>query len=580
MASKKLIKIIKYVTSIQYEQVTNGIPSSWNSDGEAYQILSRLFGEERVSDVTDIELEVLSEHVSTIKESINVLGTHNAPATVLLDFSEYRVTVNLFDDIAPSLENALSAGCKAIVILLPLGKLTEIKNSYYVEQLDKFLKGKTTGLLIVEQDGKYSSIGNYSFQNITECISKLAVLFSQPSQSDFKKYLIKRSDRWFGHFKMKSGVHVRTHYDCYEKILNDNWLYRYVSAESGKFMEEQSPDILIGFGLVSNAVNHLTLSLASEYSIPHLLKTKGEPLNFSNFDGKLKVLLVSDVVLTTTSASQLAEKIEASGHKIVGLLCVLGLQNSKSTFHDCLPIKMLTQLDRPFYLPEEYCPLCDCKYPTTEVKRYEDFRVLPENINAYDFWEAVAESKAFSSIHQELNGRHYTYFIDIRKLLNIYGTSISRQLIHQARNTLEYTAPSVVLFPDSPAACEFAEIISDRLKDSYGELLLQPISDTFLNAITHADRFSPPSDFDVDNVRGASVLVVDDGCCSFDTFSAIEELLKRLKCNLVVYLVILNRSSKEVNARKIKQLGGKFQSYYHWPVKIYPDNNSCLECTG
>lgn len=573
-------QVYKFITDVAYEKVDSGIPASWNDDGSAYKSIYEALEEKRAFDlnIINIEGEKPFQQTEQIKNTIESLATSIRPSSIpLFDFSEFRLTVNLLDDIVEPLKKIFGKLKKGLVILLPLDKLPEVRQSYYLGKLADSIKGKNKGILFVEQNGKTHRLGNYLTINKLLKIEALSESVNIPTEKIFKKHLIQRSQRWFGHFAMTSGVHVRTHYDCHSEILTNNWLFGYAANESGRFIESTKPDIIIGFGLAEVAVTHFTVLLSSKYNIDHMIKSKGITLNFDNHKGVKRVLLVSDIILTGLAATEIATKLEKNGMTIVGLLCVLGLRNSVKSISKISEIKMLTQIDRPFYQPGK-CPLCDCNYPITKVNTVDDFRHLPEKINAYDFWEGVQESTAFSNTHREIHGRHYTYYVDISKLLVIYAESIARQLCYQARNVLELAMPSVILYPEGEAAAILSSKVAHLLKENFGEIIEQPVPRQFLDDINHTAKFMPPDGFDVDSIRHKQVIVVDDGCCSFDTFAAMDELIKRIGSKLVVYCVILNRSTKELYNRKREQYKDRFQCYYHWPVTIYTDKYNCLEC--
>jgi adenine/guanine phosphoribosyltransferase-like PRPP-binding protein len=589
-------QVIKFETKLKYERSSTGIPEDWNAGGEAYRRLQDALGISGDLEIERITLGNLEVHGSEIDSSVRGLRIGKS-AFPILDFSDYRVTINVIDELIPSIERYLARleeeldeaerGKAGIVILLPKGSLTYVRYSELSRDLKSKRKNSRIGVFYVDQGGEVEVCGFSGGEQVLGIqkaggIAGIAELAAPPSVSDFRNYVIERSDRWFGHYVMKSNVHVRTHYDCYSLILKNNWLYEYVSGVAGKVIDKLQPDVLLGFGLVTHEVENLTTSLSAEFRKTGIVEHKGLPLDPESVLEGSRVLLISDVVLTGNSATRMAEKVHSEGGEVVGLLCVVGLSNSVKFFFGERPIVPLVELGREYYYPgENDCPLCRCHYPKKIVKTLDDFRSLPDSINPYDFWEAVREAKAFSSRHEVISGRHYTYYISIEKLFRIYRRSIARQLVHQASDLLERkNSINSIVYPESSAARMLAEEIRDVLKEAVeGKIALHEVSRDALDDFIHQERFVVPRELG-ENLRNKSVLIVDDGCCSFGTFSAMNDLMRRMGCNVMGYMVVLSRASKAEIDEKISHLKGRFQYYYHWPERIYSEEAYCPECSG
>ncbi len=371
---------------------------------------------------------------------------------------------------------------------------------------------------------------------------------------------------------MSSVAHVRTHYDCYHHVLLDNWLSRYVVRQATEIIEELQPDLLVGFGLAETSVFHITSQMGAQFRIRHVMRTPDSLAYLDNIPQKSKVLLVSDMVLTGSTAESLKKEIESADSRVIGLLTLLSLSNSTREFGDDIPVRPICTINRPFYPSENQCPLCRCAYPSIEVHSLSDFRRPYEFIHPYDFWEAVHESRAFSSSHIQREGKHFTYYIDIHRLCKFYAEPIARQMLRQLKTLPSYVKPKAILYPESKAAKVFAQEVARQLHINH----VMSVSREYLSILPRTDHFELPSNLEL--IRGKQILVVDDGCNTLKTISEIEDLLNRSHAISVGYLVILNRANVLLTSRKIRESGGKFQFYYHWPVSVYRNEDDCPEC--
>jgi adenine/guanine phosphoribosyltransferase-like PRPP-binding protein len=572
--------VFEIVAHLEYERPPKCVPPQWNCNGEAYEAIYLAMGRDKSWDKIKIDLKSDS-NLENIRQIIGNINPDSLTAfseiTPILDFSNYRLEVNIFDSLVPALVKLTEKAKDLIILLLPSGYLTSIISSQKLQVLKSHADASKCVFCFVDPDGSLYKISKDNNHELMDRIKALSLLADFPTPDGFRKLLIKKSQRWFGHYRLQSGAHVRTHYDCYNRILKDDFLYKYVSKNAQEFIDQTKPDTIVGFGLMHDAVAHLTFTIASENSIlPTLFSSYDETLNLQPSS---RVLLISDVVLTAKSANALADKITKMGAIVIGLICILRFTNSAKTLGNGQPIKDMAEIPRPFYFSKAECPLCACKYPETEVVTLEDFRNRPDRINAYDFWEAVVESRSFNNKHCINNGKHYSYYFDIMKLLDMYGRPIVQQIFHQAKSFIKNAKASAILYPEGDAASYFAHQIADEMfRVSVEKIPVYEISREYLESIQRQSTFKAPEGVDMDKVLNQNVIVADDGCATFKTLAAIEDILRRSHANMLAYFVVLNRSHKSATKEKVRQLKGHFQSFYEWPIAVYQDGETCPEC--
>ncbi len=90
--------------------------------------------------------------------------------------------------------------------------------------------------------------------------------------------------------------------------------------------------------------------------------------------------------------------------------------------------------------------------------------------------------------------------------------------------------------------------------------------------------FTHPDMVDMNRIINQNVIIVDDSCASFKTLSAMEDFLRRSHSKALAYFVVLNRSHKSATEIRMRQYNQGFQSFYNWPITVYPDEERCLEC--
>lgn len=572
-------QVIKFTAHSEGFRLTLAVSPAWNENDRVYYALLQqfhlpeLFSEHKHVIRNENPSDLAKELHKEIKKALTALPNCSLR---IIDIAGFQLGINTLDAIAPDL-NALAISAKdAAIVLVPADYLPSVKGSPHIKELAKTLTKKKRVLSFVDQMGKTYSVGKWPGQKLPETVVSLSKFAAAPTEDEFRKKAIRQSHRWFGHFIMPSGAHVRTHYDCYPGVLYDNWLFSFVAEKSADIIEKLKPDTLVGFGLTEGSVMYFACQMGGQMKLSYVVKTSASPEYINRIPSGSKVLLVSDMVLTGKTADVLRKEITDAGSEVVGLLSLLSLENSATHIGlgDQVPVFPLCRVKRVFYPAKDKCPMCGCGYPSKEVHSADDFRQLQKVVHPYDFWEAVFETKAFSSTHYVQDGKHYTYYIDIEKLCSMYAEPIARQLLEQLKPVLDVTRPKIILYPESNAARKLAEAVARRL--NVAQVVCIPRD--YLGRLKTMDPFKLPDELEA--IWGEQVLVVDDGCNTLTTISAIETLLRRAHANIIGYLVALNRANSEYTSKKVSESKGKFQFYYHWPVAIYRSQMNCPECAA
>jgi adenine/guanine phosphoribosyltransferase-like PRPP-binding protein len=566
--------VIKFVGHSEGFRLTS---PDWNKQGRVYRAL---LNELHLPDAfAEFEHAIANEKPADLARELHEAITRNlsdiADCSVrIIDVTSCRLGINILDAIVPDLKLVAENVRSAAIVLVPSDYLPAIQASPHIAELAQTLTSDKRAVFFVDQMGNTYTVGECMGLKLPNPVALILQFAAPPTLNEFSKKAIRQSHRWFGHFIMPSGAHVRTHYDCYPGVLQDDWLFRYIVNEAAKIIEELKPDTLVGFGLAELSVMHLACQMGGQMKLAYVMQTPASTAYLDKIPRGSKVLLVSDMILTGNTADTIREEIIKTDSEVVGLMTLLALSNSNPHIDADVPVRPLCTVNRTFYRSPDECPLCRCDYPKTEVRTLADFRHLPESVHPYDFWEAVHETEAFSVAHREHDGKHYTYYVDIDKLCSMYAAPIARQLVHQLRDVFAVARPKIIIYPESNAARKMAEAVAREL---HVERVV-PIPRGYLSTLPITDRFDLPQALTM--IRDKQVLVVDDGCNTLKTISAIENLLHRVHATSLGYLVALNRANIELTSRKVDESKGKFQFYYNWPVATYRSAVDCPECSA
>ena len=115
---------------------------------------------------------------------------------------------------------------------------------------------------------------------------------------------------------------------------------------------------------------------------------------------------------------------------------MVGLKNSETEVAG-VPVEFGTHLNRPYYVGIDDCKLCKIGYPRRPVTSPSDLRQLGD-VNAYDFWEMVHETRSLEFGHKVApNGiNHYLVWINTDKVIARYDRYIAAVLAAQLKAAL------------------------------------------------------------------------------------------------------------------------------------------------
>ncbi|HVM60186.1 MAG TPA: phosphoribosyltransferase [Verrucomicrobiae bacterium] len=579
MSESECPLVIKFVGVGDGFEIGSAVSPEWNRRNQAYHALLNELNLPEICEVCvyTVQNEKPSDLARELHEYFaTTFAEHPKSRLRIIDITACRLGINTLDALTPDLKAAAACSEGKVVVLVAADYLPMIEASPHVADMSKELSAEEQAMVFVDQMGNIYVVGAYRGTRLRDPLSLLNELAAPPTTEEFRRRTVRQSERWFGHFIMSAEAHVRTHYDCYHGVLRDDWLFRYVVSEAGKIVQKTKPTMLVGFGLAETSVMHLASLVGGQANLAYVMQTPASSDYLNSIPRGSDVLLVTDMVLTGRTATTLLDEIVNAGSTVVGILTLLSLSNSAAYIGDGVPVLSLCKIKRAFYQSESECPLCRCGYPSTEVRSLSDFRCLPEAANAYDFWEAVSETNAFSAQHREYEGKHYTYYVDVERVCTLYDEPIARQLIHQLKSVLEIDRPHIILYPESAAAARLAGAVAKKLHIARVNVLA--IRREYLEKPTISDHFTLPNELAV--IRDQRVLVVDDGCNTLKTISAVENMLHRAHATLLGYMVALNRANTELTMRKMAESKGKFQFYYHWPVVTYRNKRECPECAS
>ena len=519
MSEPPSICVIRFLGASSGFSLPSAVSPKWNASNRAYEALAIAFGFEAKHACSEhwIHNEHPIDLANELREEISnhLLIESGCPLRVI-DITKCRLGINILDAVIENFRELALAASHAAVLLLPAYFIPIVMGSPRFLKLDNILRAQDRVLFLVDQVGNTERIGERDGVELPNPIPKLQEFGAPPTADEFRRRAVRQSNRWFGHFIMSSGAHVRTHYDCYPGVLLDSWLFRFVEPAAAKLVEELKPDVMVGFGLADLSVMHFANQMQRNGSPSCVIKGPESNEYLAKIPRGSRVLLVSDIVLTGKSAEELKREIENAGATVVGLLTLLALANSVLQIGGDVPVSAICTVNRSFYESPEECPLCRCEYPEQRVRRRGDFHILSETIHPYDFWEAVHETGAFSSEHKEIHGKHYSYYIDIEKLCTMYAEPIARQLVHQFQLLLHFPPPKFVLYPESAAAKMLAEIVGRHLLVKRENVL--PLDREYLASLPSIVNFR--LDPSLAGIRKEPVVVVDDGCNTLETISS------------------------------------------------------------
>ena len=394
---------------------------------------------------------------------------------------------------------------------------------------------------------------------------------------EFQHRLLTESGRYFGHFRVPTGPHVRTHYDITPLISERSRAYEHIAARIDDIRKKAQCDFVIGFGMGQSGIELLCRQLTEDEVLTADYWTKQTQSTVLDHLGKHggRALLVTDVLLTGTTASDLANVIAEAGGEAVGVLAVVGLQNSPNVLGGKLPVTYCAKLRRPFYSmekPHSECPLCTLSgIQTLNVKYEEAFRKsMSREPTPYDFWELLGEANAFLLGHYiSTNGNnHYFARAETAKVLVRYGDFVAGVLAEQVIKKIGRQTLQAIVCPSEEGALHLAYHMAKRLRISAGSVIgvdrkhlemCPPSGPNRAIVESYQEKF-----FQCAGSKHPSVLVVDDGLNSTHSLMHMGSLLGGIAAKLAGYAVFINGSPAPPGDQLRGLLNVPILAFYRW----------------
>jgi len=158
-----------------------------------------------------------------------------------------------------------------------------------------------------------------------------------------------------GHFKLTSGLHAGTYYQCARALENPH-ITEKMGDEIAKKYEPDSIDVVVSPAL-GGIILGFAVALALGKRFVWAERAQGEMKFRRGFAIKPgeRVLIVEDVVTTGGSVAEVARLVAAEGGKIAGVTCLMNRGGIK-TIED-IPLKALVTVVTEAFEPDA-CPMC------------------------------------------------------------------------------------------------------------------------------------------------------------------------------------------------------------------------------
>lgn len=157
-----------------------------------------------------------------------------------------------------------------------------------------------------------------------------------------------------GHFKLSSGLHSGNYLQC-ALLLSHPQNAAFVGEQLARSMKELKPDVVVSPAMGGLIVGH---EVARSLGVPFLFTERVEgQMQLRRFPhpGKVRFLIVEDVITTGKSTVEAAVPLIAGGAEWVGVACIADRTGGDHSLP--LPLHPLIDLDFPVY-ESEGCPLC------------------------------------------------------------------------------------------------------------------------------------------------------------------------------------------------------------------------------
>lgn len=434
-------------------------------------------------------------------------------------------------------------------------------------------EGEAGGFTVMDTTGRLYEFDDLDALEPTR-VPELDRYAEPPSEDEFRRLILRRSVRFFGHYEVPSGSHVRTHYDLY-RVQQDDAGYAYIRNLVSRLHRQEPFDLLVGFGIGKSALGELGAKLGSDLGISFLNLCEGSTglLGERVLRGAMSTALLTDVVLTGDTAVDIKHAVEALDASVVHIISLVGLENTVKKL-DGLPVTVGARLRRPYYRKGS-CRLCDASgiMPPATVTSEEGFHeTFKRRATSFDFWELVGETASrrpavlnFGHSVSRNGINHYLVKLDTAPILAQYGDFVAGVTAAKIRAKLGSNLPEAVACPREAGALHLAYALADKLRLKSHHVIAIDREDIDTCAPAGGDHESILEKYP--SLREyRTLLVVDDGINSLHTFKGLISLLRAGSAELVGYAVFINAAEETLLQDARETLGDKIFWFYRWPL--------------
>lgn len=421
-------------------------------------------------------------------------------------------------------------------------------------------------IIIVRENGDMFAIG-YNAQIIDR---KKAQRFIHER---FKMIISDPAYHYYGHYALEKGVHIRIFQDFYNNIANNKEIvFRFFEGYLSEMLRKSIKfDILITFAFPRDPLDAIGEKLQTSLKIPHCSidgsKSVGDAISSlrktEGIDEKKKnVLLITDVVYSGRTTTDILTKLKDSGFNVGKIICMTANKE------DVLPderIEPIFKMDLPWWDPNTAgaCPICNI-FGSSSLIPYEgkviEKRKEPlDSLNSYDFYDFVKKTKSLDYDRNTFKRNYYFFFFETSRIFHSFGVHISRVLAKQIKGETKEGIDLIVCPVDDNCG---AILLSTELSREIGNVPVIPINREDIDSWKKYKK----SDFgQYEEISGKNILIVDDGINTGTTKNNLERLCTAIGAKKIVGVsVFLNRLSPEI-IEHMKFEKEPVWSFYHWP---------------
>lgn len=550
MASKKEVKILKF---LNIERDITDIENKRNNC-----ILKTFIKEEfnikieRII-IPDKEAFPIKEN-KTFDTKLKEYKKDEKGKSIFIDVSDYQTRGPLYDYIVPTLYEIAKKQLQVIFLVksleVPLDS-ESIKN-LAKKIIENNIRGK---IIFISLSGKIRYIGKKL------AIENISLPKEINSQADFKKRIETLSNAWsYNHYILPkpSNVHIRNLIDL-SYIISDDSLCRYIIEKVNSIKKESNFNLIVGFGLCSDAINELGGILRAKLNDCGYAFFNSQDTNLIRAEvkeGRNKILLLSDIMYSGNTARHTINLLKKIGTIIEKVAVIISAENAPEWLDDNVKVESCVKLHLSYKKTESNCDLCKITYPKiycSTIKPFSLSHFIP--VNSYDFWDIIKTSGALEIGHHQgaslMSRNHYFYYINTLKIFQRKGDWIAFLMSREIEKTIiKNTKIDYLVFPKEEAAQFLSSLLIKQLnfpKDSLLPVTREHIEEAVPTEVSEVVRKQ------YSKIRDKNILIIDDCVNTLNTFDGLKNIVDNLGATIKGHVFFLNRLD--------------FRTYTHWETQ-------------